>query len=1065
MTSKLDDIIINTNDNTNIDNNDQLINIDNDVMSEQDSYILPIVNKCNKNNEEDFYAFITNTSTENKDNPARQAALNAFKHTLLLWKNSFIPDDLSFNYAITLAKIVYITSSRGMNEPIIQNNLDSFISDVIQSNNDHFVDDDEINKENQTKTPNINKMLADVVKLESIISNIVNMAPNISQQNNQPMIIEHLNMNPIITKLVKIESTLTELINTKTINNDSNNMEQILNRLVNFELLMNDLKNSTPQSSQQIESILSQFSTFETSFNKLIKQEPIDIEPILTELSRMESIVSKVARQDSVNSESILTQLSKIETVVTKLSKQEPVDIENILAELSKIESSVTKLSKQEQVNIEPIITTLTKLEILITKQSKQDVVNIDAISNELNNISTIINKISKQEQVNIEPILSELTKMESMITKPSKLQSLLQDNFNMESVYTSLNKLENLVTRNIKEQVSVEPLLLDITQIKSQLQRLDTLSNTNNVSTQTVLINLSKIEELITKSSSNMDIQNEIINLKNSISTLPDKLDINNIIKKIDDIDVLITSNQISSIIPMLSDISSYVTNIPSNQLLLSNIQTKVNSFEKTISLLIATENDSIKKIFNDELCNIKLINNNNSSILNEIINNTTDIKKMISNMPISEKTKFMINEISDIKTNLILNSIKNLSVDLSIAFNDKIILLEKKIMESLANNDKLITSTINKLTTLEPILTNSIKQNGPSDLNQYINSIKKIETLLSTKPENVDIIINKIDNLASFIGNINSSNPSVNVLHNINNKLSNTSHEDVLLLLTNLEKKLFSSNITNISTIISNIDNNVASLPSKYDTISSELIKLNKIISDMSSSFTNTTIREIKKLQYIISEFVNNHNISIDLLLSKLTSVESMITESVKTATTDIINNGIQAFREVFNNDIKVINTEFIDKIQSVASNLYNQSYNNNSSVILELLTKMSNIETKLDNVDANIKKTINISKKQIHSFINKRHNIKSKIRRYDLKKNAQLIDSMTKITKTIDKNTCCRNHTVRIRRYDLKKNIQSTNPLSQIINTQHVNPTNYRQEQLLIYNILQKHRSRKT
>lgn len=470
--------------------------------------------------------------------------------------------------------------------------------------------------------PNDNKALKDVLKQAD------------SQTLEQMVKNKSINVGDILKNLFDDVKTGTKSNATvENILKNSNIFKDLGSFSSNISSLLENIKDDT-----QIE----KFKPLLQNFLKNIKD--LDANTLKEQLNKsgvfLESKISQSGNQNNEINSNIKNILNQIQNLVKDINTPQTKQINEQISKIMQASNS-----SEQTVNLKSLSTSLQNLNTSLTNTQTQ---NLSNLTNQLKSIidnGTLLESKIQNNPTNINPISKEQinTQTKELL---SQIKSEIIQNPSLQNKNT-LNLIDNLLKSNdlfSKETKLIEPKAL-LNNFVNSTEVKNLASSNQNISN--IILNLKNTVENITTLESKIlnmqNITNEknnlLANLKENLSILKSELlnvkniditNVNQIISKLDNLQTLFTKIEIPNTNILQNTINSDLTTFTNN--FNSNLNTLLLSLkENIINLEPNQENlnlqnqvlkniDKLETIIKDSLFNPRILKNEPSNISNDI-------------------------------------------------------------------------------------------------------------------------------------------------------------------------------------------------------------------------------------------------------------------------------------------------------------------------------------------------------------------------------------------------------------------------------------------------------------
>ena len=493
---------------------------------------------------------------------------------------------------------------------------------------------------------------------------------------------------------------------------DSKTLDQMIkNKSVNvndvLKSLFEDLKTGT-KSNATIENILKNSTIFKElgSFSKSISSmiENIDKDVNLQKFKPLlENFLKNIKDLDANN---LKEQLNKsgvfLESKIAQSANQNNTLNTSVKNLLNEIQNLIKNIDTPQSKQINELIN-----KVLQNPNSSETITNLKTLTSSLQNLNTNLNTPQTQN-------LSNLTnQLKSIISDATLIESKIQNN--------PINTTSN-VNPNLKEQINIQTKEL-LTQIKSEIIQNPSLQNKNILS---LIDNLLKSNDLFSKDTKLIEPKVLLNNLINSseIKTLSS------------------TNPNISNTVLNLKNIVENITTLESKTLNMQNITNDKNSLLNNLK-----ENLTALK---SELLNIKTIDTTN---INQIISKLDNLQTLFTKVEIPNATLLQ---------NLQNTNLSTFSNTFSTNLNTLLLSLKENIVNLTPNQENLnlqnsVLKTIDKIETIikDSIVNPNILKNESANVSNDMKSILlQMQDELSSKTDTKSLdVLKQVDRLLTQI------------------------------------------------------------------------------------------------------------------------------------------------------------------------------------------------------------------------------------------------------------------------------------------------------------------------
>jgi len=495
---------------------------------------------------------------------------------------------------------------------------------------------------------------------------------------------------------------------------DSKTLDQMIkNKSVNvndvLKSLFEDLKTGT-KSNATIENILKNSTIFKElgSFSKSISSmiENIDKDVNLQKFKPLlENFLKNIKDLDANN---LKEQLNKsgvfLESKIAQSANQNNTLNTSVKNLLNEIQNLIKNIDTPQSKQINELIN-----KVLQNPNSSETITNLKTLTSSLQNLNTNLNTPQTQN-------LSNLTnQLKSIISDATLIESKIQNN------PINTNTTSN-VNPNLKEQINIQTKEL-LTQIKSEIIQNPSLQNKNILS---LIDNLLKSNDLFSKDTKLIEPKVLLNNLINSseIKTLSS------------------TNPNISNTVLNLKNIVENITTLESKTLNMQNITNDKNSLLNNLK-----ENLTALK---SELLNIKTIDTTN---INQIISKLDNLQTLFTKVEIPNATLLQ---------NLQNTNLSTFSNTFSTNLNTLLLSLKENIVNLTPNQENLnlqnsVLKTIDKIETIikDSIVNPNILKNESANVSNDMKSILlQMQDELSSKTDTKSLdVLKQVDRLLTQI------------------------------------------------------------------------------------------------------------------------------------------------------------------------------------------------------------------------------------------------------------------------------------------------------------------------
>jgi len=493
---------------------------------------------------------------------------------------------------------------------------------------------------------------------------------------------------------------------------DSKTLDQMIkNKSVNvndvLKSLFEDLKTGT-KSNATIENILKNSTIFKElgSFSKSISSmiENIDKDVNLQKFKPLlENFLKNIKDLDANN---LKEQLNKsgvfLESKIAQSANQNNTLNTSVKNLLNEIQNLIKNIDTPQSKQINELIN-----KVLQNPNSSETITNLKTLTSSLQNLNSNLNTPQTQN-------LSNLTnQLKSIISDATLIESKIQNN--------PINTTSN-VNPNLKEQINIQTKEL-LTQIKSEIIQNPSLQNKNILS---LIDNLLKSNDLFSKDTKLIEPKVLLNNLINSseIKTLSS------------------TNPNISNTVLNLKNIVENITTLESKTLNMQNITNDKNSLLNNLK-----ENLTALK---SELLNIKTIDTTN---INQIISKLDNLQTLFTKVEIPNATLLQ---------NLQNTNLSTFSNTFSTNLNTLLLSLKENIVNLTPNQENLnlqnsVLKTIDKIETIikDSIVNPNILKNESANVSNDMKSILlQMQDELSSKTDTKSLdVLKQVDRLLTQI------------------------------------------------------------------------------------------------------------------------------------------------------------------------------------------------------------------------------------------------------------------------------------------------------------------------
>jgi hypothetical protein len=495
---------------------------------------------------------------------------------------------------------------------------------------------------------------------------------------------------------------------------DSKTLDQMIkNKSVNvndvLKSLFEDLKTGT-KSNATIENILKNSTIFKElgSFSKSISSmiENIDKDVNLQKFKPLlENFLKNIKDLDANN---LKEQLNKsgvfLESKIAQSANQNNTLNTSVKNLLNEIQNLIKNIDTPQSKQINELIN-----KVLQNPNSSETITNLKTLTSSLQNLNSNLNTPQTQN-------LSNLTnQLKSIISDATLIESKIQNN------PINTNTTSN-VNPNLKEQINIQTKEL-LTQIKSEIIQNPSLQNKNILS---LIDNLLKSNDLFSKDTKLIEPKVLLNNLINSseIKTLSS------------------TNPNISNTVLNLKNIVENITTLESKTLNMQNITNDKNSLLNNLK-----ENLTALK---SELLNIKTIDTTN---INQIISKLDNLQTLFTKVEIPNATLLQ---------NLQNTNLSTFSNTFSTNLNTLLLSLKENIVNLTPNQENLnlqnsVLKTIDKIETIikDSIVNPNILKNESANVSNDMKSILlQMQDELSSKTDTKSLdVLKQVDRLLTQI------------------------------------------------------------------------------------------------------------------------------------------------------------------------------------------------------------------------------------------------------------------------------------------------------------------------
>ena len=495
---------------------------------------------------------------------------------------------------------------------------------------------------------------------------------------------------------------------------DSKTLDQMIkNKSVNvndvLKSLFEDLKTGT-KSNATIENILKNSTIFKElgSFSKSISSmiENIDKDINLQKFKPLlENFLKNIKDLDANN---LKEQLNKsgvfLESKIAQSANQNNTLNTSVKNLLNEIQNLIKNIDTPQSKQINELIN-----KVLQNPNSSETITNLKTLTSSLQNLNSNLNTPQTQN-------LSNLTnQLKSIINDATLIESKIQNN------PINTNTTSN-VNPNLKEQINIQTKEL-LTQIKSEIIQNPSLQNKNILS---LIDNLLKSNDLFSKDTKLIEPKVLLNNLINSseIKTLSS------------------TNPNISNTVLNLKNIVENITTLESKTLNMQNITNDKNSLLNNLK-----ENLTALK---SELLNIKTIDTTN---INQIISKLDNLQTLFTKVEIPNATLLQ---------NLQNTNLSTFSNTFSTNLNTLLLSLKENIVNLTPNQENLnlqnsVLKTIDKIETIikDSIVNPNILKNESANVSNDMKSILlQMQDELSSKTDTKSLdVLKQVDRLLTQI------------------------------------------------------------------------------------------------------------------------------------------------------------------------------------------------------------------------------------------------------------------------------------------------------------------------
>jgi chromosome segregation ATPase len=719
-----------------------------------------------------------------------------------------------------------------------------------------------------------------------------------------------INDDIIEKKIIEIENEFYDFI-----------FVSYINQINNLKKMNDDLINEAKKNNLDVNKI--------EKYEKLIDEQNLQILNLRQELEK-----KKNEKENEINE--LKEQLKQLEDDYN--NKSEDIDI------LSDLQNKITKYKSQIKEKNELLINFNNK----INELNKESISNTEKHNKELEKIRNLYNIKEKMLNEKINNLNIELGQVQKGFTElwDEKEKSIL-----LTDVIKKINEKDGYINKLIdimnKMKIEIQNKQKTNNELNNQLQEL---IKQNNIKDEKINNLLQKEQNTNQLTSTLANYENNIVLLQNTIEILKKKIKEKNetIEKNNEIIDNL--NKEIVDKKNKLSENDNTINNLTQNIDELNNtIQTITNESQKNKSKqdeLIEKQEKDIKekekekkildgkikeyeiKIKEYELKNselIKLINsNNNNNIIYDDIIKKND-KLLTENLKLNEqleKYKTLNNELTSIVTSLGL---------------------ENDAMKQQINRQTDELNNIKKI------------------LNEYVNTIQKLNKVIGGNNINIENIINRITNI------INQSKQTSSESLEIKKQKEELENE---LILIKTQKEELEKTINELKTQIKTLNENIKKITNEINLLFNNL----NITSSNYTEFTDKIKQIINKFNDLTIKETNLVEVEKELKNIK----EELEKEKERRENIENEKKEIEEKYKKLENDFKDITNEFI-KIK-----------NENKNIKVELYNELMDYFKKYTDY---------------YNELTKKRKEKNKIEREDLDRIDKIVDEIKKIKKNIE------------------------------------------------------------
>ncbi|SBT33116.1 reticulocyte binding protein 3 [Plasmodium ovale wallikeri] len=630
--------------------------------------------------------------------------------------------------------------------------LEKKISALIENVNDSFVITKELvekeRKNNNTKLL-VNMKVENLIKISNSIQDILSIKKEIKKNNTQieELIKEtSLNVNQFINRKKSADDNISALLH----DFNSLNLDSILGEMIKFvdknknfikeSHTPEEYKNMLTESNKEYSKIKGiNFNGISDVSNKL-KEELNNILHIKEDIINQQHEVMEKDMLNTVNQ--LREQYNNLENMMNnyKGNKEKLEEIKDNVTKIKNKFSDVLNKNVEDTMEEKKIYAKLSELKDFAFQQKKR-------IPEEINKIKDVAKKIKKQLNINhkmaerinkvTNKAYSEINNLEKDIPEDISESKALQheSDFDNNSKLTdnTIREIDALI-KNIKLYKSLNAAINGSTMSNTSIEEIKLNKNILNekIDEQIKAIEREKLIEETTKTKLLNNLNNEKINL----------------IKNLDETYLNNLSTQIREQLEYYDDSKKTIKNI--SEAKLAKLQEETNKWAD-IKVLVDNLTMIYQEINNDVN---KLINNQNSEIVNLIDKRLTDIQKKINN-----KMNMLINSMDQIKIKLVSLDINKYIKENRIRINDGSI---RRLQWNLNALEQKITKNNSQLHNFkkrynEYITKANEQKNNKQDLHRKKDVMKRIYEELSGTYDELSQM-EKVDNTLKDVNEVQS-------------------------------------------------------------------------------------------------------------------------------------------------------------------------------------------------------------------------------------------------------------------------------------------------------------------